>query len=97
MVVLPNGERHWPLVGLHEYRRIAPILQYQVVQESTELVELRLVTETPLSSVQEQQLARALTRSLGHAFRVSFSYFEGELPRSSGGKHEELVSRVASP
>jgi phenylacetate-CoA ligase len=97
MVVLPSGERHWPLVGLHEYRRIAPILQYQVVQESTELVVLRLVTEAPLTTAQELELTAVLTRSLGHAFPVRFEYFEGELPRTAGGKREEFVSRVVSP
>lgn len=97
LVTLPNGERHWPLVGLHEYRRIAPILQYQVVQESLELVELRLVSEQPLSSAQESELCRVLQRSLGHPFEVRLRYFDREIPRGTGGKFEEFVSRVAPP
>jgi phenylacetate-CoA ligase len=94
MVVLPDGSRHWPLVGLHEYRRIAPVVQYQLAQRSSQLVELRLVTETPLSPEQELELAAVVQRSLGHPFEVSFRYFEGALPPATGGKFEEFVSEL---
>ncbi len=96
LVVLPSGERYWPLVGLHEYRKIAPIVQYQAVQHSTELVELRLVTEAdrPLSAAQEQELTRVMQRSLGHPFPLRFTYVEREISRGPGGKFEEFVSLV---
>jgi phenylacetate-CoA ligase len=94
MLVLPNGARHWPLVGLHEYRRIAPILQYQMVQESLQLVELRLVTETPLSAEQERALTCVVQRSLAHPFDVRFRYFEGAIPRGPSGKLEEFMSKL---
>lgn len=96
LVVLPSGDRYWPLVGLHEYRKIAPILQYQAVQHSTALVELRLVTEAdrPLSSAQEQQLTAVLQRALGHPFQVRLTYVAGRIPRGPGGKLEEFVSLV---
>lgn len=96
LVVLPSGERYWPLVGLHEYRKIAPIIQYQAVQHSTELVELRLVTEGDrrLGAEQEQALTRVLQQSLGHPFEIRLSYVEREIPRGAGGKFEEFVSLV---
>jgi len=96
LVVLPSGARYWPLVGLHEYRKVAPIVQYQAVQHTTELVELRLVTEAdrPLTATQEQELTRVLQRSLGHPFEIRFSYVEREIPRGAGGKFEEFVSLV---
>ena len=34
MLVLPNGERRWPLSGFRRYRDIAPIRQYQIVQHT---------------------------------------------------------------
>lgn len=92
MVLLPDGTRHWPLVGLHEYRRVAPVLQYQLVQESLELVELRLVTAAPLSAEQEQALIAIVQRSLGHPFELRLRYFEGSLPRPSNGKFAEFLS-----
>jgi phenylacetate-CoA ligase len=94
MVVLPNGERHWPIVGLHQYRSIAPIIQYQVIQESETLVELRLVSERALSAQQENELGAVVQRALGHAFEVRFRYFETEIPRGPSGKFEDFISRV---
>jgi phenylacetate-CoA ligase len=93
MVVLPGGARHWPLVGLHEYRRVAPILQYQLVQETLDLVELRLVT-APLSPEQERALTAIVQRALAHPFQVRFRYYDAVIPRAPGGKFEEFVSLV---
>jgi phenylacetate-CoA ligase len=95
MVVLPTGERYWPLVGFYRYRAIADVLQYQLVQHSLDEVEMRIATPTgALSQSQEQQLARIVQESLHHPFRVRFSCFEGELPRAAAGKFEEFVSYV---
>lgn len=96
MVVLPDGRRHWPLVGLHRYREVGPILQYQLVQHSLEDVEMRLVTGAPFTREQEARLTAIVTDALGHAFPLRFSYFEHALPGSRGGKFEEFVCRVGS-
>ena len=34
LLVKPNGDRHWPLVGFHNFDAIAPIRQYQMIQET---------------------------------------------------------------
>jgi phenylacetate-CoA ligase len=91
MVRLPDGTRHWPLLGLHHYRAIAPILQYQAVQHALDHVELRLVSEAALSSDQEARLIAVVQGALGHPFRITLSYFQGWLARSAGGKLEEFV------
>ena len=94
MVVLPNGEKHWPLVGLRRYREVAEILQYQLVQRSFENVEMRLVTASALTPAQEGQLTEIVRKALGHPFRISVRYFDGELPRTRSGKFEEFVCEV---
>ena len=94
MVVLPNGQRHWPLVGLHHFREVAQILQYQLIQHDLKHVEMRLVTAAPLDAVAEARLTEIVQSALGHAFQIRFSYSETELPRSAGGKFEEFVCRV---
>ena len=95
MVCMPNGERHWPLVGLHEYRAVGGILQYQLVQLSRERIEIRLVAEGgALSPDQEQHLSGIVQRALGHAFALDFRYFEGEIPRAPSGKYDEFVCLV---
>lgn len=94
MVVLPNGQRHWPLVGLHHFREVAQILQYQLIQHDLEQVEMRLVVAEKLDAPGEMRLTKIVQNALGHAFQIRFSYFEAELPRTAGGKFEEFLSHV---
>lgn len=46
---MPDGTRHWPLAGLAEYREVAPIHQYQLIQHEINRIEVRLVTPRPFS------------------------------------------------
>lgn len=94
MVVLPNGERHWPLVGVHFFREVAPILQYQLVQHRLDDVEVRLAVEKTLSAEQEERLGKIIQGALGYGFPLRFSYFRDGLP-GRGGKFEEFISHVA--
>ena len=55
LVIKPDGTRNWPLVGFHQFRDIAPIQQYQFIQHDLETIEVRLVSEAPLSKAQEEQ------------------------------------------
>lgn len=91
----PGGQRYWPLVGFDRYRDIAPIRQYQLIQTALETIEVRLVSDAPLSSVQEQQLGRVINEALGYPFRLQFVYFEHAIPRGAGGKFEEFICAVA--
>ncbi|MBI5790976.1 MAG: phenylacetate--CoA ligase family protein [Rhodocyclales bacterium] len=94
MLTLPGGEKRWPLVGFAEYRAIAPIRQYQMVQTSLDALELRLVVERPLSAVEEAALTAVVQRSLGHPFALRFDYRDRLLPAASG-KSEEFLSLIA--
>ncbi|MGD9538140.1 MAG: phenylacetate--CoA ligase family protein [Alphaproteobacteria bacterium] len=95
LVLMPDGTRHWPLVGFALFRDIAPIAQYQMIQDGRESVEVRLVAEAPLSAAQEARLTRVIQDALGHPFALRFSYFEGSIPAGPNGKFEEFVCRVA--
>jgi phenylacetate-CoA ligase len=94
LVALPTGERRWPLVGFARYREIAPVRQYQLVQEALDEIAVRLVVERPLTAAEERALAAVIHESLGHPFRLRFEYFADAIPRGPGGKFEEFVSRV---
>ncbi len=94
MLVLPNGERHWPLLGAYRFREVATIKQYQVVQHALDDIEVKLVVEHPLSSGQEARLSAIIHNALGHAFPLRFSYFNQELAKTRGGKFEEFVSLI---
>lgn len=94
LVTLPDGRRHWPLVGFARYRGVAPVRQYQLVQHTREEIEVRLVTERALTATEEAALGAVICESLGAAFRLRYAYFENELPRAANGKFEEFVSKL---
>jgi phenylacetate-CoA ligase len=91
---LPDGRRLWPLVGAFSYRDIAPIRQYQVIQQNLGLVILRLAADRPLRGHEESQLATRLRDALGFDFAVDFEYFPDRIPSGPGGKFEDFISRV---
>lgn len=95
MVALPDGTRHWPLVGFQHFREIASIRQYQLIQRSTELIEVRLVADRELSAAQQTRLGNIIRDALGYPFRLNFVYFEETIPRGANGKFEEFVSDIA--
>ena len=94
MLKLPDGRQHWPLVGFQQYRAVAPILQYQLIQKSLTDIEVRLVLEQSLSSAQQKELSRVIQSSLGYPFNLIYVFFEHALPRSKGGKFEEFVCEI---
>lgn len=95
MLVLPSGERAWPAFALRALMDEIPLLQHQFVQKSLDLIEARLVTAAPLSAAQENRLREHLLAKLPPGFRMDFVYCE-TIPRSAGGKFEDLISEVAA-
>ena len=79
---------------LRPVRGIAPIAQYQLIQHDRERIEVRLVSDAPLTSSQEDELRAVIQGALGHPFTLDFAYFEREIPRPPNGKFEEFVCRV---
>lgn len=94
MVRLPDGTMHWPLVGFHRFREIAPVRQYQLIQHTLHAVEVRLVCDRTLSADEEAQLGAVIRAALGHPFELRFAYFTDALPRAVNGKFEEFVCAI---
>ena len=95
LIVKPNGDRHWPLVGFHDFATIAPIRQYQMVQETLHRVAVRFVTDEPLTPEQKAAFARHIQKSLGYDFEMVIVDQRDDLPRLASGKFEEFISKVA--
>jgi len=95
MIVLPNGDRYWPLIGYRKFEGIAKIRQYQLIQQSVTDVDMLLVLPKPLSQRQKMALTNVLHTALGHPFKINFIEQRGELPRTEGGKFEEFISKVS--
>jgi phenylacetate-CoA ligase len=93
---MPDGTRHWPVVGFCYFREIAPVLQYQFIQDGRETLELRLVTERPLTAQEERGLEARVQKTMGFPFAVRFTYFQERIPAAANGKFEEFVCRIAA-
>lgn len=93
-MMVVNGERRWPLVGFHHYREIAPILQYQLIQKTADMIEVRLVAESGLSKQQEAELTKIIHSALGFKPELNFTYFATEIPRGKNGKFEEFICEL---
>lgn len=91
MLVTPQGEIRWPLVGFAEYRKVAPLRQYQIAQLARDHLEFRLVTDRPLTEGEALGLIAILKRNLGDFARIDFKYYQ-DLPLGSNGKFEEFVT-----
>ena len=94
LILMPDGTRHWPLVGFDRFRDLAPIRQYQFVQTGRQNIEVRLAVERPLAAEEEAALASHIQKALGHPFALNFVYFDGAIPAGAGGKFEEFVCKV---
>jgi phenylacetate-CoA ligase len=91
MLVLPDGEKRWPLTGFMKYREVAPIRQYQIVQLDLETIEARLVSDRKVTAAEETALADIIRSYLGHPFQVRFAHLEA-FPPHPGGKFEDFIS-----
>lgn len=97
MLVMPSGERRWPLLSAADIAAmlaIAPsIRQYQFVQKAPDLIELRLAAGGTIGGDEEARLAEWLRARFGAPFRVAFAYLD-EIPRTAAGKLEEFVCEI---
>ena len=74
--------------------KLPPIRQYQLIQKSLRQIEVRLVTDRPLTDAEETGLTRVIQQSLGYPFELQFSYLDN-IPRPANGKFEEFVSQLS--
>jgi phenylacetate-CoA ligase len=94
LIAMPDGTRNWPLVGFSKFREIAPVVQYQMVQEARDTIEVRLVVERDLTPDEVVSLRETIQSALGYPFELRFTFHDGALPRGANGKFEEFVSLV---
>ncbi|MBF0448465.1 MAG: phenylacetate--CoA ligase family protein [Magnetococcales bacterium] len=93
LLILPSGDRAWPIFGLSRYGKIAAIRQVQMIQHTRENIEVRLVVSEPLTPDQEAQLVGLFHETLGYSFKLDLRYLD-IIPRQKGGKFEEFISKI---
>ncbi|MFO7592424.1 MAG: phenylacetate--CoA ligase family protein [Pseudomonadota bacterium] len=93
LITQPNGDKHWPQLGVMKLHEIAPVTQFQAIQHSLEAIEINLITPRPLQGEEKEALLQRFKETIG----PSFSYTINEvntLQRSASGKYEEFISKV---
>ena len=96
MLVMPGGEKRWPLLSsgsIAELLAIAPLRQYQFVQKTTEAIELRLAVARKLEAAEEDALRHWVRNKFAHPFQVDLTYHD-EIPRTASGKYQDFISEV---
>lgn len=96
MLVLPDGRRFWPMPladadAEESLSKLPPIQQFQVIQRSLHLVEVRLVVPRPLSESEQSKTRDYIQAMLGYSFEVRLVFVD-EIPRGTGGKFEDFIN-----
>ena len=94
LVLLPDGTRHWPVMGFHRWGEAFPVRQFQFVQLDRATVLARLSAPGRPSAEQEARLTALIQEALQHPFAIRYEWHETPLPRGPGGKFEEFVCRA---
>lgn len=95
LLVKPDGTKHWPLIGHYGFRDIANIKQYQLIQHTTDRLELRLQVEPSLTPEQESAVRDLVLDKLGYAFDLAITQYTSKLPIGKNGKFDEFVSLIS--
>ncbi|MFT5350045.1 MAG: phenylacetate-CoA ligase [Planctomycetota bacterium] len=98
MLVLPNGEKRFPAIGIKSFNREngEKIRKYQVIQETLDRMIIKLVMDPPYSEEEESCLRKHIQTRVNHPFDIKFIYLD-DIPRGAGGKYEDFRSDVQNP
>jgi phenylacetate-CoA ligase len=94
LVLLPDGTRHWPLVGFHHWGEVYPVRQFQFVQLDRTTILARMSASGRPQPDQEARLTAIIQEALGYPFEIRYEWHEAPLPRGPGGKFEEFFCRA---
>jgi len=94
LLMKADGSRFLPRAGFESFEKVAPVLQYQVVQHALDEIEFKLVTAEPLTPAQEDALAAVLREALQFAGRIRVTPSRERLPGSVAGKFEDFVCKL---
>jgi phenylacetate-CoA ligase len=94
LLARPDGSRRYPIIGFHEFQKVAPVLQFRFIQHTLHEIELIVHTRAALEPEQLAALAKIVQTALDYPFEVRVTHSATALPRSSGGKFEDFICKV---
>lgn len=96
LLLMPDGGRVWPRIGLitRSLKLSTTIRQVQFVQTSLQSIQIRLVVKKPLLKDDEEKIAGAVQTIFGYPFNLVFEYFPDRIPLERGSKFEDFKNLV---
>lgn len=92
MLMMPTGERFWPIFG-DAWRNVDAVRQFQLAQLEIDHIEARIVGPRALTADEEVRFATALCERFGYPFHVTFRYLD-TIDRSESLKFEDFVCLI---
>ena len=92
---VPDGRLKPGQLALRLFEGLPGIRQFQLVQESAELVQVKLVTDATQNRELEAQLEHGLKQLLGSSLAVAIQRVE-QIPLAASGKHRYIVNAAAA-
>lgn len=93
MLVYPDGHKYQLQTSAIWEDGALGIRQLQIVQHALDDIEIKLVTQRPLTTSEEDLVRRRFAECCGHAFPTRLTYHD-EIPRGPSGKFEDFRSEV---
>lgn len=90
----PDGSRFWPKAGRYKMVEVADVRQWQMVQHSLDLMEIRVVTDEPLTDLQIRAMEDLMREQTKMDCEVRVTQYREPLPLSKSGKFEESVCLI---
>lgn len=94
LVLLPDGTKHWPVVGFHRWEKVHTVRQFQFIQIDRQTILAKMSAPSRPTPEQEAQLTAIIQEELKYPFDIDYEWHEEPLPRGPGGKFEEFICRV---
>jgi phenylacetate-CoA ligase len=95
MLVLPSGERLWPVFSKALRDTLPNLRQAQLVQRTRGEVDVLLAVASPLTPENEARVVAALREALTDAVAYRLVYVD-DIPRTPGGKFFEFKSELGA-
>jgi phenylacetate-CoA ligase len=94
-LTLPSGERRYSIFASSVFDSLGAVIQYQVVQKSPTVLEVRIVAERPLEKAESDQIVNGLAKQVGPEFEIRLIFVDS-IPRLPGGKYMDFISEIES-
>lgn len=95
LLTLPSGERRYSALMAPIFEGLRAVIQYQVVQKSLTLLEVRIAAERPLEKAECEQIVERFVQQVGAEFEIRLVFVES-IPRLPGGKYMDFFSEIGN-